>query len=104
MMKKILNFFVTVLFVALSAHFSAYTFAEKEQPQSVTFTIKNDTSGNVRLYDSKGYYTINRGSTKKVTVDVGRKYYNGEGGKKGDFLFEVESDFDGETIKLSDYM
>lgn len=76
---------------------------EESEPNGVSFTIKNDTRGNVRLYDSKGYFTINRGSVKKVNVEAGRKYYKGDKGKKGDFLFEVESDFAGKTIKLSDY-
>lgn len=99
-----------VLFVAFMLTFSvaisSYTTQEvaKEAVAKVSFAIKNNTSGNVRLYDGKGYYTINRGSVKRVSVETGRKYYNGEGGRKGDFLFEVESDFDGETIKLADYM
>lgn len=97
-----------VLFVALMLTFSlaisSYTSKVEKEDGKVSFIIKNNTSSNVRLYDSKGYYTINRGSAKRVSVDTGRKYYNGEGGKKGDFLFEVESDFDGKTIKLADYM
>lgn len=92
---------VFLLFVTLTLPSHSF---KTSAPQGISFTIKNDTKGNVRLYDGKGYFTINRGSAKKVNVDAGRKYYKGDNGKKGDFLFEVKSGFDGKTIKLSDYL
>lgn len=103
-MKTKINLFVLVCFLAFSMVMSSYTSIQETTPQGISFTIKNDTDGNVRLYDGKGYYTINRGYTKKVNVDSGRKYYKGDKGRKGDFLFEVSSSFSGKTIKLSDYM
>lgn len=81
---------------------SSYTTSEKSV--SISFTIKNDTDNNVRLYDGKGHYTLNRGYNKKVNVEAGRKYYISDKGRKGNFLFEVKSSFSGKTIKLSDYM
>lgn len=89
-----------MLLIVLSI--SSYTSYEKVA--KIEFIIKNDTRSNVHLYDGKGYFTINRGSAKKVNVETGRKYYNGVGGKKGDFIFEAKSDFEGKTIKLSKYM
>lgn len=103
-MKSKISFLFMIGLLACTLVMSSYTSVNETVAKGVSFMIKNDTSGNVRLYDGKGYYTINRGSSKRVNVDAGRKYYRGEGGKKGDFLFEVESGFAGKTIKLSNYM
>jgi len=107
-MNNLFKVFAFVLGLALTVSLTAFNFTEQETAQEevvgVSFTIKNDTGSTVRLYDGKGHFSINNSSSKKVNVEAGRKYYTSERGTKGDFLFEVESDFAGEKIKLSDYM
>lgn len=96
-----------VLSLTLTISMTAFNFADfndrKEAPVGVSFRIKNDTGSTVRLYDGRGYFSIGNSSSKRVSVDAGRKYYKGDKGRKGDFLFEVESGFSGKTIKLSNY-
>lgn len=104
-MKNVnVKMFAFLCLITFAVSLSSYTAKTSEKSFGIEFTIKNDTEGNVRLYDGKGYFTMNRGTIKKVDVEVGRKYYNGEGGKKGKMLFEVSADMKGKTIKLSDYM
>lgn len=106
-MNNLFKVFALVLGLALTVSMTAFNFTSSEEPSEgvvgVSFIIKNDTGSTVRLYDGKGHFSINNRSSKKVNVEAGRKYYKSERGTKGDFLFEVESDFSGETIKLSDY-
>ncbi|WP_026999537.1 hypothetical protein [Eisenibacter elegans] len=104
-MKKHLLQFSTLMMILclLSYGLSAYKPAEAPLGD-VTFSIKNDTGSSFRIYDGKGYYTINNMAVKKVTVEEGRKFYNGDGGKKGKLLFEASSSMSGKTLKLSDYL
>lgn len=104
MKNKYFKMFSFLCLITFAVSLSSYTAETSEKSFGVEFTIKNDTEGNVRLYDGKGYFTLNRGTVKKVDVEAGSKYYNGEGGKKGKMLFEVKADMKGKTIKLSDYM
>ncbi len=69
----------------------------------VEFRLKNDTGDKVRLHTGKGTSSINNGSSSRYTADVGQEFRLFDG-SKGDLLFEVDSDMDGETLKLSDYM
>lgn len=99
-----LSFALVFSLSAISSANSSATDSHVQKVAGISFLIKNNTGSSVRLYDGKGHFTINNGSAKKVNVEAGRKYYISESGKKGDFLFEVDSDFSGETIKLADYM
>lgn len=107
-MNHVFRIFTLVLGLALTVSMTSFNFADsetaQEETEGVSFYIKNDTGSTIRLYDGKGYFSINNSSAKRVNVEAGRKYYKGDNGKKGDFIFEVESDFAGKTIKLSDYL
>ena len=106
-MNKFFSIFTLTLSLVLTIPMVAFNFANsreaKEMPVKVSFIIKNDTGSSVRLYDGKGYFSIGSTSSKKVNVNAGRKYYKGERGRKGEFLFEVDAGFLGKTVKLSYY-
>lgn len=110
-MNNLFKSFAFALSLAFVFSLASFNVAKKSNPANdteealgVSFLIKNNTGSSVRLYDGKGHFTINNGSAKRVNVEAGRKYYISDKGKKGNFLFEVESGFSGKTIKLSDYM
>ena len=71
--------------------------------QRVEFRLKNDTGEDVRIHTGTGTSRINSGSSNRYTADVGQEFRLFDG-SKGALLFEVESDMDGETLDLSDYM
>ncbi|MGF1532967.1 MAG: hypothetical protein ACFCUI_04640 [Bernardetiaceae bacterium] len=98
---KNIKFFFTLSFLCLMlASFTMQT-TELAPQGNITFNIKNDTKENVRIYDGKGHFTINRGSSRRTTVEAGRKFYKSESGKKGALLFEASSDLNGKTVSLS---
>ena len=71
--------------------------------QRVEFRLKNDTGEDVRIHTGRGTSRINNGSSNRYTADEGQEFRLFDG-SKGALLFEVESDMDGETLKLSDYL
>ncbi|MEM1054407.1 MAG: hypothetical protein AAGI52_02685 [Bacteroidota bacterium] len=71
--------------------------------QRVEFRLKNDTGEKVRIHTGTGTSSINNGSTNRYTADEGQEFRLFDG-SKGDLLFEVDAEMDGETLKLSDYL
>lgn len=71
----------------------------------VTFKIKNDSGDGIRLQfkgsgGDSGTSSQNNNITTEYKKDAGCKVYNYDSGK---FLFEVSTDMEGKTIKISDY-
>lgn len=82
------------------------TVKEVVDGDEITFKIKNDTGGGVRLQfkgsgGDSGTMSMNSNITTEFTKAAGCKVYDYESGK---FLFEVTDDMKETTVKLSSYM
>lgn len=109
-MKKLLVVLGITVFLFGSQSFVTGNQIEKTKihasaDDEITFKIKNDSGGGIRLQfkgsgGDSGTMSMNSNITTEFTKAEGCKVYNYDTGK---LLFEVSADMSGKTLKISDY-
>jgi hypothetical protein len=109
-MKKIFHTSAFLLLVGTALVTSSFTttttFPNKEVSiaGNIEFKIENNTGSEFKYCVNGGHNYISSGSVKSFSYSEGQDFYYIDGSNCGKLWFEVKSDMQGKTYKLSDLL
>ncbi len=101
---------LSIICLSVAIACSLGSFTTKQEPNNiykvksgnVEFKITNNTSSEFKYCVNGGHNYISSGSTKSFSYSAGQDFYFIEGSSCGKQWFEVTSDMNGKTYKLTD--
>lgn len=105
MKKLIAAVFITLVLASMSfsTRENSTEIINVKKSEKLDIKIKNDTGEDVKVLNagSGGSYSLTKGATTPIKMEVGDKLYHYNGGKKGVLILIASSEMDGKVQLLS---